>query len=117
MKDDQVIDDEQRGVERRVFELEQKMSRLLTTTAVTETKVDGLITTIESRFKAFDRGQELILDRLKPLTVIIEQHLDSRLGTLEAVKNKATGALLMVQILGVTGIIGGVIAIIRTLKG
>ncbi len=99
-----MLDDveERRSVERRVFELEQKMSQLLMTSALTDERVKGLGTTLLSRHSAFEKGQDLILERLK---------------SLEEVKDKADGALFLIRILGWTGIIGGIVAIIRTIKG
>ncbi len=78
------------------------MSQLLMTTVLTDERVKGLASTLLSRHSAFDRGQELILTRLK---------------SLEEIKDKADGALLLLRILGWTGIIGGIVAIIRTIKG
>lgn len=95
-------DEEQRGIERRVFVLEQKIAEMQTTVAVTETKVDGLAETIKSRFIAFDRGIDLILVRLTAI---------------ENLKNKAAGAVLFVQILGGMAIIAGVVALVRMVKG
>lgn len=109
--------EERRGMERRVFALEQQMVKITTTVAVTETLVTGLISTMESRHKAFERGQDLILEKLKPLDLMQGQSLHSRIETLERVKEKAAGALLLVQLLGIMGIIGGVIAIVRMIKG
>lgn len=72
------------------------MHKVMLSSALTEAKVDGLVQTIDSRFKAFERGVELILLRLTPL--------DDRITKLEAVKYQAAGALWLVRVLGVTGI-------------
>lgn len=96
---------EERGLERRVFELERNMTHILQTTAITEAVVTGLKSTIDSRFASFDRGIDLILERLKAG--------DSRIENLEAIKNQALGAIIFVKVLGITGIIGGVISIVR----
>lgn len=109
-------DEERRGLDRRVFEFERKMEKLLTTLSVTESKVDGLMLAMDSRHKAFERGQDLILDRLKPLAIIVEQNLDARLTDIEVLKNKAEGALLMMQVLGVRGVVGGIVAIVRMIS-
>jgi hypothetical protein len=104
---------EYRGLERRVFELEKQMNALTLTANLTAARVEGLVSTMDSRHKAFERGQDLILERLKPLTLLGDQQLHQRLTDLEMVKHKAAGALLLMQILGVTGIIGGIIGIAR----
>jgi hypothetical protein len=116
-------DEDHRGLERRVFELEQKMIRLLTTTAVTDAHLTGLISTMDSRHKAFERGQDLILEKLKPfeglntqVTLFTAQNLDTRLGVLEGLKNKFTGALTLMQVLAGTGIVGGIVAIVKMLR-
>ena len=108
--------EERRSLERRVFELERQLVKLVTTTAITDVKVDGLISTMDSRMKAFDRGQELILNQLKPLAAFDLQKLDRRVEELEEVRLRADGAVLLVKILGVTGITGGLIGIIKMLS-
>lgn len=105
--------EERRGIDRRVFELEQRMQRLLTLTEVNESKINGIISTMDSRHKAFERGQELILERLGPLRILAEQDLNARIVNIEAAKNKAAGAMLMIQVLGITGVIGGIVAIVK----
>ncbi len=120
--------EDRRSLERRVFELEQKMSRLLTVAAVTEAQVAGLIETVKSRFISFDRGIELILERQKTeearvttLEVVKSKietvdELRSKVDMLENLKNKIEGAIMLVQILGVIGIVGGIVAIIKAIK-
>jgi hypothetical protein len=102
--------------------LEQKMTKLLTTTAVTDAHLTGLISTMDSRHKAFERGQDLILEKLKPfemlntqVTLFTAQNLDSRVGVLEGVKNKFTGALTLMQVLAGTGIVGGGVMLVLVL--
>lgn len=99
------------------------MIKLLTTTAVTDAHLTGLISTMESRHKAFERGQDLILEKLKPfeglntqITVFSAQNLDARVEVLEGLKNKFTGALTLMQVLAGTGIVGGIVAIIKMLR-
>lgn len=100
------------------------MVKLLTTTAVTDAHLTGLISTMESRHKAFERGQELILEKLKPfeqlrtqMMLLEAQNLDTRIGALESIKNKVTGAIILAQLLGVTGIIGGIVTIVKMIRG
>lgn len=117
------IHDEEFNLERRVFELEKTVSRLDITSAVIAAKVEGLVETIKSRFLAFDRGIELILERLKKIdnieVVILEKQvpLENRLLNLERIRDKATGALILMRLLGITGIIGGIVAIVRMVRG
>lgn len=117
-------EEERRGLERRVYELEQKMAHVVTSVAVTESKVDGLVAIMEERHEALTKGQDLILNRLTPLAQLPaemlglrEQKLDERVTSIEALRNRAYGALFTVQLLGITGIIGGIIAIVRLVKG
>ena len=114
-------EEDQRGYERRLYALEQRFADMHTTVEVTKTQVAGLAETIKSRFTAFDRGIDLILERLTPIgekiKVIESANTEGRLTVLEAIKNKAAGAILLVQILGVLGIVGGIIAIIKQVKG
>lgn len=109
-------EDERRGLERRVFDLEKQMSSVALTLGITAARVEGLVSTIDSRHKAFEHGQDLILERMKPLTLLGEQQIDHRLADLEAVKHKAEGALFLIRVLGITGIIGGIVAIIRMMQ-
>lgn len=98
-----------RGLDRRVFELERQVMRLVTTTAVTDVKVDGLVATMELRHKTIEGGQNTILSQLATISEEIK--------AIESVKAKAAGALFMIQILGVTGVIGGIVAIVRMIRG
>ncbi len=125
--------EERRGMDRRVYELERRVEKLMLDSAVTGTKVDGLVTTIDSRFKAFDRGIDLLLERMKPLDSLdahisqraeaIERHaserqgsINGRLEALEAIKNKAAGAMVALQVLSITGVIAGVLGIFKLLR-
>jgi hypothetical protein len=81
-----------------VLRLEARFNRLHTTTVLTKEKVDGLLESFKSRMKAFEAGQELILERLQRI---------------ESMKDQAAGALLVIKLLGVTGTVGGIIAIVK----
>lgn len=108
---------ERRSLERRVYELEKQMGSINTIVAVTSVRVEGLVSTVESRHKAFERGQDLILDRLKPIATLVDQKLDLRLTNLEAVRNRAEGAILTIKLLGITGVVGGIVAIVQLIRG
>lgn len=95
--DDVTLDEERRAGERRFVN-----SRVEFRIELLETRVQALISTMDSRHKALDRGQDLILDRLR---------------TLEDIKSKAEGAVWLARLLGITGVIGGIVAIVRMVKG
>lgn len=99
---DPVPFEDRRGLDRRVEMLERDMRLLDSRTAVIEALMKGLVSTMESRHKAFERGQDLILERL---------------GRLQAVKERMVGAFTLVSILGISGIVGGIIAIVKAVKG
>lgn len=121
--------DERRGLERRVEMLERQSNRLEMRVTLVETKVDGMIEMVKSRFTAMDRGHELILARLEqlvPATVLTQWRRDhelaeARISSLEDTKNQFAGAMNFAKFLGYAGIISGitamVYAIVRLFKG
>lgn len=112
-----VEEEERRGFDRRILELEKQMTEIKLSTALTGAKVDGLVETFKSRFIAFDRGLELILEKFKPLDGISALRLEERIAGLEMVKNQATGAMWVIKALGVTGIVVGIVAVFKMVLG
>jgi hypothetical protein len=86
------------SLDSRVLRLEARFNQIYTTAHVTRDKVDNLVEAFKSRLKAFEAGQDLILRRLEEI---------------ESVKDQAAGALFVIKLLGVTGTVGGIIAIIK----
>jgi len=62
-----VQDAERRGLERRVEKLETDLRQLETQAAVIQATLNGLVSTMDSRHKAFERGQDLILKGIDQL--------------------------------------------------
>lgn len=96
------------------------MAAMDKTVAITEIRVQGLASTIESRFKAFDRGVELILEKQTAAEVRSETEQaawDNRVVVLEKLKERAEGGMWVVRLLGVSGLVGGSIAIFKLIKG
>ncbi len=130
---DDIAAEERRGIDRRmdgrVEILERQANRLEMRVTLVETKVDGLIEMMKSRFTAVDRGHDLIinrLDQLVPAPVLTQWRTDhellvKRTVALEEVKNQFAGAMNFAKFLGYAGIISGitalVYAIVRLVKG
>jgi len=121
--------DERRGFDRRVDMLERQTNRLEMRVTLVETKMDGMIEMVKSRFTAMDRGHELILSRLEqlvPASVLTQwrrdhEHAEQRISALEDTKNQFAGAMNFAKFIGYAGIISGitamVYAIVRLFKG
>jgi hypothetical protein len=62
--DDTTEGTDRRGVERRVEMLERELHKLDNIVAVMQATLNGLVSTMDSRHKAFERGQDLILKSL-----------------------------------------------------
>jgi hypothetical protein len=100
---------------RRLEDLVQALDKIV---AVTDVRVQGLMQTLDSRFKAFDHGQSLILAKLNETSPLaVTSALAGRIKELEDIKAQATGAIWLARLLGITGIIGGVIGIVRMIRG
>jgi uncharacterized protein YlxW (UPF0749 family) len=68
--DDIVEPSDRRGLERRVDMLDRDLRQLETQVAVMQATLNGLVSTMDSRHRAFERGQDLILERLEKLHII-----------------------------------------------
>jgi hypothetical protein len=64
MAADDVVESERRGLERRVEMLERELRELEKAAAVMQATLNGLVSTMDSRHKAFEAGQALILKSL-----------------------------------------------------
>lgn len=125
LRDESTEMEERRGFDRRIEMLERQTNKLEMRVTLCETKIDGLVETIKSRFTAMDRGHDLILTRLDALVPASalshwmedQRALQARTKVLEDAKSQIDGAFFLIKLLGVAGIIGGVIAIIRLIKG
>jgi len=93
---------ERRGIASRLGDLERQYSHWETRVTILEVKMDGLITTQKSNFDSLEKGQALVMSRLEYLI---------------SLKDRVIGGVWLVSLLGVTGIIGGVVAIVKVLKG
>jgi len=100
--EDAVPDLERRGLERRTEMLERQTNQLTSRVIVLEVKVDAVITQMKSNFDALHNGQEMIAAKLNHVL---------------SLKELVIGGGIFAATIGVTGIIGGVIAIIKMLKG
>ena len=75
---------------RRLEDLVQVLDKVV---AVTDVRVQGLISTLDSRFKAFDHGQSLILAKLNEAApVAATSALSLRVQQLEDIKSQAVGS-------------------------
>lgn len=125
MTPDEAELEERRGFDRRIEMLERQTNKLEMRVTLTETKIDGLVETIKSRFTAMDRGHELILTRLdslvpaSTLSVWVNEQRDLVLRTkaLEEAKNQLDGAFSLIKILGVIAIMSGLIAVFKLIRG
>ncbi len=117
--------EERRGLQRRADELQTQANRLEMRVAILEAKVDGLVTTIKSNYESMEKGYQLImgrLDQLVPQSTLMDfkasfSRAEQRLNTLETLKNQMVGAFTLIMVLGVSGIIGGILAIVKAVKG
>lgn len=117
--------DERRGLERRVEMLERQTNQLTMRITLTESKVDGLVEMMKSRFTAVDRGHDLIINRLNqlvPADVLTswrkDQHdLGDRVKVLEETKQQLDGAFFLIKLLGAIAIASGIIAVVKLIKG
>ncbi len=100
---------------RRLEDLVQTLDKIV---AVTDVRVQGLVQTLDSRFKAFDTGQQLILAKLNEASpASVTNALAQRIGELEQIRLQAKGAIWLATMLGIAGMIGGVIGIVKLIKG
>ncbi len=60
-----------------------------------------------------DQIIELILEKFKPLDGLNALRLNDRIDRLETVRNQAAGAVWVLKALGVTGVIAGILGIIK----
>ena len=112
--DETDMDHDRRGLDRRVEMLEREVRQLETTTAVIQATLNGLVSTMDSRHKAFERGQDLILERLGKLQVTQQKHetdLASFISAPQDLSRATLSSRMVVSIvLVVAGIIGGQMA-------
>jgi len=121
--DDHMALEERRGLERRVEMLERDMRELVSKAAVLDALIQGLISTMDSRHKAFERGQDLILERLGRFVspdIIHAKHqelmaIEARVTLIEAAKSKFAGALWFA--LTIIGMAGGIVTLVKAIKG
>ena len=67
MSSNDLDQEERRGLDRRVEVLERELRQLETQVAVMQATLNGLVSTMDSRHKAFERGQDLILEKVDQL--------------------------------------------------
>ena len=60
------------------------------------------VLTVNSRYRAQEGGQ---------------QELEHRVDALESLRDRALGAYALVVVLGVGGIVGGIVALVKIIKG
>jgi hypothetical protein len=100
---------------RRLEDLVQALDKIV---AVTDVRVQGLMQTLESRFKAFDHGQSLILSKLNETSpVTVTTSLAHRIENLEELRSQAQGAIWLARIIGATWIVGAAVWIYKMLHG
>ncbi len=112
--DDSSDSPERRGLDRRVEMLEREIRQMETQSAVMQATLNGLVSSMDSRHRAFERGQDLILERLEKVTTL-QRKQESDLTTLanaphDLSKTTLSSSSVAAIVLTVVGIIGGQIA-------
>lgn len=87
---------------RKIEALEARVSQYEMKHVLLQQRVDMLVMTVNSRYDALEHGQ---------------QNIVKDLAELHTYKERILGAFGLIVLLSVTGIIGGVIAIIKAIKG
>lgn len=94
--------DDRRAIERRWQDrIESRLGVAEERLGRTEVKLDMLVLTVNSRHEALEGGQK---------------ELAQKVDALEAVKDRLLGAYALVMFLGVSGLVGMVIAIVKLAK-
>lgn len=122
--EDTIDHEERRRLESRMARLEQSIAGIDKRLALAEKDISQIVLTMQSRYEALNGGQVAILAKLEKFTSETTHEwkreldgLDNRTTALEAIKDRLEGAYVFVRLIGVVGLIGGVISIIRLLKG
>lgn len=87
---------ERRSVERRLETLEWRFREIRSKFETTSEIVRGLSSTMDSKLKSFERGQDLILQRLLALEILA---------------SKADGAWTLLKVLGIIALTSAIMAI------
>lgn len=93
----------------RILRLERRLAEMDKVVAITEIRVQGLVTTIDSRCNAIDRGIQLI--------VKTQEATDLKITALDSVKNRAEGGMWVLKLIGVAGFVGALMGFAKWLKG
>lgn len=103
------------------------MAAMDKTVALTEQRVQGLGTTIELQGKSYEKGIQLILEKqsaaerrsedLQKTSKVDQDGWEERVVDLEKIKERAEGGMWVFRLLALGGITGGVISVVKLLKG
>lgn len=102
---------------------EKELRELDKRTAVMMTQLEALISTMDSRDKAYLRGQDLILERLAKFVapeIVLDkfkefEEVRQRVTIIDSARHRFSGALWLA--LTILGMAGGIIAIANQLRG
>lgn len=96
------------GHDIRLRRLERFIASMDKTVALTDRSVQGIVTTIESRFKAFDAAQALALE--------IQQSMRKELQDFTSLKQRGEGAIWILKLIGFGSVIGFVVWLFKTIQ-